>query len=109
MKVNWHGVFPALTTQFHPDQSVDLNATSRHLDLLIRSGIHGVIALGSVGENTTMDRDEKLRVLQTAIETARGRIPVLSGVAECSTSQACRYARAAEELGADGFMVLPAM
>jgi 1-pyrroline-4-hydroxy-2-carboxylate deaminase len=109
MKVAWHGVFPALTTQFHRDQSLDVDATARHLDLLINSGIDGVIVLGSVGENTAMDHEEKLRVLRAAVETARGRIPVLSGVAECSTAQACRYARTAEQLGADGLMVLPAM
>lgn len=109
MKVNWKGVFPALTTQFRRDQSLDLKGTARHLDLLIRSGIQGVILLGSVGENTALEYDEKLTVLREMLSVARGRIPVLTGVAEYTTALACRYARDAEKIGVDGLMVLPAM
>lgn len=109
MKVNWHGVFPALTTQFKPDQSLDIAATAKHLELMIDSGIHGVILLGSVGENTALTYDEKLIVLRELLPVVRGRIPVLTGVAECTTALACRYARDAEKIGLDGLMVLPAM
>jgi len=109
MTVNWKGVFPALTTQFKQDQSLDLEATARHLDLLIRSGIHGVILLGSVGENTALEYEEKLAVLKEMLRVARGRIPVLTGVAEYTTALACRYARDAERIGIGGLMVLPAM
>ena len=109
MKTNWKGVFPAVTTQFSQDQSLDLDATARHLQILIDSGISGLIMLGSLGENTALEPEEKRRVVQTAIEVSRGRVPVLSGVAECSTAAACRYARETEKLGADGLMVLPAM
>lgn len=109
MHVTWKGVFPALTTQFHADQSLDLPATARHLETLIEAGIHGVILLGSVGENTALEYDEKLTVLKEMRSAARGRIPVLSGVAECTTALACRFARDAERIGLDGLMVLPAM
>jgi len=106
---NWHGVFPALTTQFHPDQSLDLAATARHLEHMIAAGIHGVILLGSVGENTALSNDEKLTVLRELLPVAKGRIPVLSGVAEFTTATACQYAADCERLGLDGLMVLPAM
>jgi 1-pyrroline-4-hydroxy-2-carboxylate deaminase len=109
MQVNWNGVFPALTTQFHEDQSLDIEATARHLELMIASGIQGVILLGSVGENTALEYSEKLTVLEEMRRVVNGRIPVLSGVAECSTALACRYARDAENIGLDGLMVLPAM
>jgi 4-hydroxy-tetrahydrodipicolinate synthase len=109
MNPNWHGIFPAVTTQLHEDQSLNLDATARHLDVLIRSGVSGLIMLGSLGENTALEPEEKQRVLRTAIETSGGRVPVLSGVAECSTAAACRYARDVERLGVDGLMVLPAM
>jgi dihydrodipicolinate synthase/N-acetylneuraminate lyase len=109
MKTNWQGVFPALTTQFRADQSLDLEATARHLDHLIRSGIHGVILLGSVGENTALEYAEKLTVLEEMSRVVNGRIPVLTGVAEYTTALACRYARDAERIGVDGLMVLPAM
>src|SRR5713226_419176 len=109
MTVNWRGVFPALTTQFKRDQSLDLDATAKHLDLMIRSGIHGVILLGSVGENTALEYAEKFTVLREMLPVVRGRIPVLTGVAEYTTNLACRYARDAEKIGVDGLMVLPAM
>ena len=109
MQVNWRGVFPAVTTQFHDDQTLNLPATARHLDVLITSGVHGVIMLGTVGENCSLEYGEKLDVLRTAVERAAGRVPVLAGVAECSTALACRFATDADKIGVDGLMVLPAM
>ncbi len=107
--VNWRGVFPAVTTQFRNDQSVDLEATARHVDGMIRHGSHGVIVLGTVGENCSLEYPEKLEVLKAAVRQAGGRVPVLTGVAECSTALACRFAADANRAGADGLMVLPAM
>lgn len=109
MKVNWHGVYPAMTTQFKEDQSLDLDRTAKHLETLINSGIHGVILLGSVGENTALEYEEKLTVLREMLRIVKGRIPVLSGVSEYTTALACRYAKDAERIGLDGLMVLPAM
>jgi 4-hydroxy-tetrahydrodipicolinate synthase len=109
MKVNWKGVFPAVCTQFRQDQSLDLDATARHLQALIDSGVTGLVMLGSLGENTSLEPEEKRRVMELAIKVSAGRVPVLSGVAECGTAAACRYARDMEKLGAAGLMVLPAM
>src|SRR2546423_12626529 len=109
MNSAWKGVFPAVTTQFKRDQSLDLEATARHLEVLIASGVSGLVMCGSLGENTALEPDEKRQVVQTAIDVGRGRIPVISGVAECSTATACQYARDMERLGTDGLMVLPAM
>ena len=109
MPTKWNGVFPAVTSQFKPDFSLDLEATAKHLEVLIDSGVKGLVMLGSLGENTTLEPEEKRRVMEMAIRVSHGRVPVLSGVAECSTAMACRYARDMEKLGADGLMVLPAM
>jgi len=109
MKVDWKGVFPAITTQFRKDQSLDLAATGRHLEIMIGAGIHGVVLLGTVGENTALEYGEKLDVLREMKQTVRGRIPVLTGVAEYTTALGCRFARDAERIGIDGLMVLPAM
>jgi len=109
MKPHWNGVFPAVTTQLNPDQSIDLAATSRHLEVLIASGVSGLVMCGSLGENQTLTPDEKRAVIKCAVETARGRIPVLSGVAESSTSAAIDYLRHMKLLGADGVMLLPPM
>ena len=107
--INWHGVFPAATTHFRDDYSLDLPATTQHIEVMIEAGIHGVIMLGTVGENSSLEYSEKLDVLKATIETVEGRIPVLTGVAEYTTSLACHYAVDADKLGVDGLMVLPAM
>src|SRR5439155_1218209 len=99
----------AVTTQFRRDQTLDLEATARHMEVLIGSGVSGLVMLGSLGENAALEPEEKRRVVEMAIKTSRGRVPVLSGVAESSTAAGCRYARDLEKLGADGLMVLPAM
>jgi 4-hydroxy-tetrahydrodipicolinate synthase len=109
MPVNWRGVFPAATTHFRPDQSLDLDATLGHVETMIEAGIHGVIMLGTVGENTSLEPAEKLAVLEAMVKSVCGRIPVLSGVAEYTTALACRFAREAAKRGVDGLMVLPAM
>ena len=109
MDATWAGVFPAVTTQFTSDQALDLGATKSHVKTLIEAGVHGLIMLGTVGENTALEPDEKRAVLTAALEAAGGRVPVLSGVAECSTARACRFAEDAAAIGLDGLMVLPAM
>ncbi|MCE9518389.1 MAG: dihydrodipicolinate synthase family protein [Verrucomicrobia bacterium] len=109
MKPYWSGVFPALTTQLKKDQSLDLPATARHIETIIKSGVSGLVMCGSLGENQTLDPDEKLAVVRCAVETAKGRIPVLSGVAESSTAAAIRYLRDVEKLGASGVMLMPPM
>jgi 4-hydroxy-tetrahydrodipicolinate synthase len=93
----------------HRDGSLDLEATARHAEVLIASGITGIVFLGSLGENQTLDADEKRLVMREMVGAVRGRVPVLSGVAEAATSEAARYVRDCEELGVDGCMVLPPM
>lgn len=109
MSVEWQGVFPAATTQFTPAEAVDMDATRAHLDMLIRAGVHGLVMLGTVGENCSLEADEKRAIIKAAVEVAAGRVPVIAGVAETSTALACRFAADVEVLGADGLMVLPAM
>ena len=109
MRVKWAGVFPALTTQFHEDQSLDLAATAKHLSALIRAGIHGVVALGSLGEGNSLERQEKLAVVREVVKVAGGRVPVLAGVSEYTAAMACAFAREVEDCGVDGLMALPAM
>ncbi|MBS0202750.1 MAG: dihydrodipicolinate synthase family protein [Planctomycetes bacterium] len=109
MQPYWTGVFPAVTTQFKQDQSLDLAATSRHLEALMDSGVSGLIMCGSLGENQTMTPEEKRAVIRCSVETARNRIPVLSGVAESSTASAVQYVRDVKTLGASGVMLMPPM
>ena len=105
----WSGVFPAITTQLKRDESVDIEATSAHVETLIRSGVTGLVFLGSLGENQPLRPDEKRLVIEAMVKAVNGRVKVLSGVAESSTAEACRYARDVEKLGVDGIMLMPAM
>jgi 1-pyrroline-4-hydroxy-2-carboxylate deaminase len=105
----WRGVFPAVTTQFHDDGRLDLEGTAAHLEKLIAAGVHGLVMLGTVGENCSLEYREKLDVLRASVGRVERRVPVLTGVAECSTALACRFAADAQAAGADGLMVLPAM
>jgi 4-hydroxy-tetrahydrodipicolinate synthase len=109
MKPYWTGVFPAITTQMLKDGSLDLAATSAHAQSLLKSGVSGLIILGSLGENQSMTATEKREVVAALLETVDGQVPVLSGVAESSVAEACRYVRDGERLGLDGFMLMPPM
>lgn len=109
MKLDWQGVFPAATTQFKPDLAVDIDATQRVQDALVGDGVHGLIIMGTVGENNSLEAEEKRAVLKAAVEAVAGRVPIIAGVSELDTKRACAFARDAEKLGATGLMVLPAM
>ena len=109
MTPHWTGVFPAITTQMHEDGSLDLEATARHAEVLLASGIKGLIFLGSLGENQPMTGEEKRLVISEMVKAVKGRVPVLSGVAETSTAEAVRYVQDCGKAGADGFMLMPAM
>jgi 4-hydroxy-tetrahydrodipicolinate synthase len=73
------------------------------------TGVSVLIFLGSLGENQALAPEEKRRMIEAMVRVISGRIPVLSGVAESSTAEACRYVRDGERLGLDGFMLMPAM
>jgi 4-hydroxy-tetrahydrodipicolinate synthase len=108
-RIGWSGVFPAATTQFKPDLSVDYEATQRMQDALVKDGVDGLVILGTVGEGNSLDAEEKRKLIATTVEAARGRVPVIVGVSEMTTPRGAALARDAEKLGAAGLMVLPAM
>lgn len=109
MKVDWRGVFPALMTEFKADESLDLEATAAHVEAMLAAGVHGLVMLGTLGENVSLAPEEKRAVIEMATKTVAGRVPVLSGVSEFTTPTACAYVRDIERLGAHGAMVLPPM
>ena len=90
MTPHWTGVFPAVTTQFKRDESLDLDGTMRHVEALLESGVQGLIMLGSLGENQPLEPEEKRQVLEATIKHVGGRVPVMSGVAETSAVAATR-------------------
>ena len=88
----WQGVFPAVTTQFQSDESLDLPATLAHVEAMLEAGVDGLVFLGTVGENCSLEAAEKREILKAAVDHVAGRVPVLTGVAEYTTGLACRFA-----------------
>ena len=109
MKPNWSGVFPAVTTQFREDLSLDIDATARVMENLIRDGVSGLIVCGTVGENTSLRKEEKIAVMEAGKAVARGRVPVISGIAEFTSAFAIDMAKEAARIGIDGVMLMPAL
>ena len=106
---SWTGVYPAATTQFAADGSVDIKETQKVLTALVDDGVTGLILLGTCGENNSLRPEEKRAVLKAAVEAVGGRVPLITGVSEFTTDRAVEYAQDAEKIGVDGLMVLPAM
>ncbi len=105
--MNWRGVFPAITTPFREDLTVDHEFLARHVDRMIRAGCTGLVPLGSLGESATLEPEEKRAILVTCRAALAGRAPLVAGIAALSTAQAVATARLAHERGCDGLMVLP--
>lgn len=107
--VQWQGVFPAISTQFNADGSINFAENARMLNQLIADGIDGIIALGTVGENASLSASEKREFLHHTVKTVAGRIPVIAGCTEHSATDAVDYVKAAEQIGVSGIMLLPAV
>lgn len=109
MEVTWKGVYPAITTKFHEDGRLDLEALKENLKKQIEAGIHGIVVAGTLGEASTLTDEEKFKLVAAAQEVSEGQIPVILNIAEGSTRKAIEIAQKAEERGVDGLMLLPPM
>ena len=107
-KQDWAGVFPAITTPFNKDLSIDHAALAEHVRWLIDEGCVGIVALGSLGESQTLLGDEKVDILKTIRKALPKDVPVIAGIAGLSTPECVGLAKRAEEVGCDGLMALPA-
>lgn len=105
---DWRGVFPAITTPFRADHSVDHDALARHVSWLIDSRCQAIVPLGSLGESATLTFAEKVEILRTCCDAAEGRVPVIAGIAGLATRECVTLAREAERAGCGGIMALPA-
>jgi 4-hydroxy-tetrahydrodipicolinate synthase len=103
---DFHGVFPYLVSPVDPGGKVRTEVLGRLCDDLIASGVHGLTPLGSTGEFAYLNHAQRAAVVQTTIEAARGRVPVVAGVASTSTADAVAQARAYQKLGANGILAI---
>lgn len=102
----FHGVFPYLVSPLDGDGTVKADVLGRLCEDLIAAGVHGLTPLGSTGEFAYLDRAQRTAVVRATIEAARGRVPVVAGVASTSTTDAVAQARDYQRLGADGILAI---
>jgi 4-hydroxy-tetrahydrodipicolinate synthase len=105
--MNWTGVMPAITTCFDEDLNIDHGFTARHVTWLVDHGCTGIVTNGSLGEGGTFTLEEKAALWKTCISAVGERVPVVASIAAMTTADAIVQARAAEEAGCSGLMVLP--
>jgi len=104
--MNWSGVMPAMTTAFDTNMKVDHKFLAQHAAWQLGNGCTGLVMLGSLGEGATLEHDEKVAILKTAVRAA-GKAPVVAAISSLSTQNAVRLAQEAEQAGCSGLMVLP--
>lgn len=109
MAINWTGVFPALTTKFTADDKLDFPLFEKNLRVQLEAGVNGVILGGSLGEASVLTTEEKFELVKFTLDKVAGKVPVILNIAEGSTSEAVKLARAAEKIGVQGLMLLPPM
>src|SRR5580698_7586669 len=103
---DFHGVFPYLVSPLDGNGNIRTDVLGKLCDDLIKSGVHGLTPLGSTGEFAYLNQTQRTSVVQATIEAAKGRVPVVAGVASTSTVDAVAQARAYQMLGADGILAI---
>jgi 4-hydroxy-tetrahydrodipicolinate synthase len=106
VKADFRGVFPYLISPVRPNGEVDCDVLGRLCDDLIAAGVHGLTPLGSTGEFAYLSWEQRRRIVETVVEAARGRVPVVAGVASTTTADAISQARCFERLGCSGILAI---
>ena len=107
MSIIWKGVFPAVTTKFNADESIDFEAFDKNVEAQIEAGAKGIILGGTLGEASALTDDEKTDLLKHTVQVVDKRAYVILNIGEQTTKAALLCADNAEKYGADGLMMLP--
>ncbi|QLD88721.1 4-hydroxy-tetrahydrodipicolinate synthase [Natronomonas salina] len=99
------GVFPAMTTPFHDDESIDHDTLRNHAQRLEDAGVDGVVPVGTTGESATMTHDEHIEVVETVVD-AVDDVPVIAGSGSNNTREALDLSRRSADAGADGLLLI---
>ena len=100
------GTFAVLITPMTANQEVDLEGLKKNIDWMIEEGIPGICVCGSTGEFPSLTKEERLAIAETAVKHVNGRIKCLVGTAAETTAETIFYSKHAEEIGADGIMII---
>jgi len=103
---DFHGVYPYLVSPVDPSGAVREGVLARLCEDLIAAGVHGLAPLGSTGEFAYLDFAQRRRVVEVVVEAARGRVPVVAGVASTTIADAVRQTREWEAIGCDGILAV---
>lgn len=109
MAIEWKGIMPAITTKFKKDESLDISLFQKSLQVQVDASVNAIILCGTLGESSVLDNDEKITLLQSAIDVCKNKIPVIMNIAEGSLREAIKQVNNAEKNGAEGLMLLPPM
>jgi 4-hydroxy-tetrahydrodipicolinate synthase len=102
----FHGVFPYLVSPVDATGGIMADVLARLCDDLIGAGVHGLTALGSTGEFAYLSWPQRRRVAEVVVEAARGRVPVVAGIAATTTAEAVFQAREMQAVGCDGILAV---
>jgi 4-hydroxy-tetrahydrodipicolinate synthase len=105
-ETRFHGVFPYLVSPVRVDGEVDADVLAKLCDDLVAAGVHGLTALGSTGEFAYLSWAQRRRVVETVVAAAKGRVPVVAGVASTTIADAVFQAREFERLRCDGILAI---
>jgi len=104
--VEFRGAFTALITPMKNTGDVDYEGFRRIIEFQIAEGIDGIVPLGTTGETPTLDEDEEEQLIKIAVETAKGKVPVIVGAGSNDTKHMVSYTERAKRLGADAALVV---
>ena len=107
--MEWEGVMPAVTTKFTSDDELDFEMFNKNIIAQIEAGVSGIVLGGTLGEASTLTRNEKSALIKNTVDITENKIPVLMNIAEQSTSEAITAVKTAENDGVSGLMILPPM
>lgn len=102
----FRGNIPPVPTIWTPQGQLDRAGMGRMLDFVIAGGADVVFCVGSAGEFSQMSEAQRREVAEFAVSHVAGRVPVLIGIASCSTDQAIAYGLHAKAIGASGVVAV---
>jgi len=102
----FRGAYTALITPMKNSGEIDYEGFRRLIEFQIEQGIDGILPLGTTGENPTLDEDEEDKLIEIAVETAKGKVPVMIGTGSNDTRHMVKYTERAKRMGADAALVV---
>ena len=106
MSQNFHGIIPAVATPFDERFAVDKATLRELIEWYLASGVHGISVCGSQGEFFSLNHDEQISIIETAVRTVDGRVPIYAGTGAVTTQESIQLTKAAEKIGADISLVI---